>query len=233
MTSRTSPPSYPIHLRLAQRPVLVAGAGRVATRKIARLVASGAEVQVVAREASPQVSRLARAGKLRLSLREVEEADARDKFLIIAATDDADSNARLARAGRRFGALVARVDDPEDSDFSVPALVCSRAEPRASTAQGTRLRATISSEGTAPSASRRLARELGRWLAEGPDRFAAEIAAVRRALRGRPDAHARLARLAEGELLEACRRGDEAAIARLLAEASVPADAEAGAGGGG
>ena len=77
--------------------MLVAGAGRVATRKIERLVESGASVQVVAREASGIVTRLAHEGKLALALRPVEADDVRDKFLVIAATDDAHANARLAR----------------------------------------------------------------------------------------------------------------------------------------
>jgi siroheme synthase-like protein len=205
--------SYPIQLRLAGKPVLVAGAGQVATRKIARLVASGAQVQVVAQVASGAVSALAAAGKLQLELRSVEDADTHGKFLVIAATNDARSNARLAAASRASGALVARVDAPDDSDFSLPAI-----------ARSPHLAAAVSSHGSAPSASRRLARELEHWLLSGPDRFAAELGHARERLRGRPDAARRLRELADGPLFEACQRQDEATIAALLASALAGAE---------
>ena len=84
--------SYPIQLQLAGRKVLVAGAGRVATRKIERLVQCGASVHVVAREASGIVQRLAREQKLQLSLRSVEAADVNGMFLVIAATNSTEAN---------------------------------------------------------------------------------------------------------------------------------------------
>lgn len=207
--SLSSPPSYPMQLHLAGRPVLVAGAGRVATRKIERLVESGARVLVVACEASGIVTRLAGEGKLALALRPVEADDARDKFLVIAATDDAQENARLARASRALGVLVSRVDAPDDSDFTVPAVT-----------RGQSVEATVSTGGAAPSASRRLGKELARWVAQGPDRFAAVMAAARRALHGHPEAAQRLRRLAEGELFEACAAGDEFRV-RSLCDAAL------------
>lgn len=203
--SLSSPPSYPMQLRLTGRAVLVAGAGRVATRKIERLVESGAQVQVVAPEASGIVSRLAREGRLALALRPVAADDARGKFLVIAATDDAQENARLAEASRKLGALVSRVDAPDESDFIVPAVT-----------RGQHVEATISTGGAAPSASRRLGKELARWVAQGPDRFAAELATARRALRGHPEAAQRLRRLGESPLFEACAAQDEARIQELL-----------------
>jgi siroheme synthase-like protein len=200
--------SYPIALNLTGRPVLVAGAGRVATRKIERLVASEAQVLVVSRAASGIVQRLGREGKLTLALRDVEPEDASGKFLLIAATDDGPTNARIAAAGRDAGALVSRVDAPEDSDFILPAL-----------AQGEVVEATVSTHGAAPSASRRLGRELARWISQGPDRFAVEVAKVRNALRGHADASTRLRRLSEGELFEACQARDEQRIQDLVASA--------------
>ena len=199
--SAPSPHAYPMHLRLAGKPVLVAGAGRVATRKIERLVESGAQVEVVAPVASGIVTRLAQQGAVTLHLRPVAPADVRGKFLVLAATNDNQENARLAQTARERGVLVSRVDAPGDSDFTVPAL-----------ARAPHVEATISTSGAAPSASRRLGKELALWLSQGPDRFVAEIAAVRQSLRGHPEATERLRCLSEGELFEACARGDEARI---------------------
>jgi siroheme synthase-like protein len=219
--------SYPIHLSLSGRRVLVAGAGRVATRKIERLVETGAELLVVAPEASAPVRALAREGKLSLALRAVTDEDARGALLVLCATHDRDVNARLAEAARAGGALVSRVDAPEESDFTVPAL-----------ARGENLDATVSTRGAAPSASRRLAKELRAWVAGGPDRFVREVARVRNALRGHADADERLRQLGAGALFEACAAGDERRIEALI-EAALGGDPErdaalasSGAGGG-
>jgi len=205
--------SYPVHLNLAGRPVLVAGAGRVATRKIERLVEARAALTVVSLDASSIVRKLADEHKLTLQLRAAAEADTRGMLLVVCATDDGPLNARLAAAARTHGALVSRVDAPEDSDFTVPAV-----------ARGESVEATVSTGGAAPSASRRLARELRAWVSRGPDRFAHEIARARVALRGHPEATERLRKLSGGPLFEACAADDERQI-RSLMDAVIPAEA--------
>lgn len=204
--------SYPICLKLTGRRVLVAGAGRVATRKIERLVDAGATLAVVALEASAPVRRLADQGRLTLSLREVRDDDVHGALLVLCATDDAETNRRLAEAARAAGALVSRVDAPETSDFTVPAL-----------ARGESVEATISTNGRAPSASRRLGKELKAWVEHGPDRFAREVARARAGLRGHPEASQRLRTLSNGRLFEACAAQDDATVEALVRSALDPA----------
>jgi siroheme synthase-like protein len=205
--------SYPIHLNLLGRPVLVAGAGRVATRKIERLLEAQARLTVVSLEASAIVRRLANEQKLSLQLRAAQAEDTRGMLLVLCATDDGELNGRLAAAARSHGALVSRVDAPDDSDFTVPAV-----------ARGQSVEATVSTGGAAPSASRRLGRELRAWVSHGPDRFAREIARARVALRGHPEATERLRKLSGGPLFEACSADDEPKI-RSLVDAVMPAEA--------
>lgn len=200
--------SYPICLKLTGRRVLVAGAGRVATRKIERLIEAGAMLQVVATEASAPVRKLAERGQLSLALRAVTDDDVQGALLVLCATNDSAVNARLADAGRAVGALVSRVDAPESSDFTVPAL-----------ARGEHVEATVSTGGAAPSASRRLGRELLSWVQRGPDRFARELAHARALLRGHPEATQRLRQLSNSALFEACVAHDEPTISQLMASA--------------
>ncbi len=197
--------SYPIQLRIEGRPVLVVGGGRVATRKIERLVSCRANVKVVAPEVSAPVRRLAEHADVELALRPATDSDAEGMFMVIAASNDANVNAALCRAGRRCGALVSSVDAPEQSDFTLP-----------SWAHTDHVEATISTGGAAPAASRRLGKELARWLLAGPDRFVAELSRARRVLKGRPDAAARLRSLASGPLFEACASGDDPRIQGLV-----------------
>jgi uroporphyrin-III C-methyltransferase/precorrin-2 dehydrogenase/sirohydrochlorin ferrochelatase len=200
--------SYPIHLDLRARRALVVGAGRVATRKIERLVQTAAELHVVALAASAPIRKLAEQARLVLSLRTPREEDLAGCLLVIVATDDDATNAQVASWARAHGVLVSRVDAPQSSDFTVPAFV-----------RGEHVAATVSTFGEAPSASRHLARELAGWALGAPDRFAGEVAAVRRALHGRDDATQRLRALNESGLYEACAAGDEARIRSLVERA--------------
>lgn len=200
--------SYPIQLKLGGRAVLVVGAGSVAARKLVRLVACGAKVSVVAPRCDGVVRKMAREGRITLHERAFADEDVLASLLVIAATDDPSTNEQVAGCARRAGALVLRADAPHDSDFTLPSFV-----------QTDHVDATISTRGEAPAASRRLGRELSRWLSAGPDRFVAEIARVRAAGTGRTDQGARLRALADGPLFEACRASDESRISELVASA--------------
>ena len=60
---------YPIFLELSGKKCVVVGGGKVASRKVARLLEAGADVTVVAPEVSPEISPeiadLASQGRLR------------------------------------------------------------------------------------------------------------------------------------------------------------------------
>jgi precorrin-2 dehydrogenase/sirohydrochlorin ferrochelatase len=200
-----TPPPYPIQLRLTDRPVLVVGAGHVATRKVKRLLESGARLRVIAPAASEDIQGRAARGELLWEARAARAGDCKGAFLVVCATDNAALNAELAAATRASGALALRVDAPDDSDFSVPAR-----------AQSAHVDATVSTHGRAPSASKRLGRELRAWITQGPERFVAVVAQARTLLWDHPDADGRLRALSDGPLFEACRSGNEAQITALL-----------------
>ncbi|WP_062315876.1 uroporphyrinogen-III C-methyltransferase [Demequina maris] len=83
-------------LDLKDRRVLVAGAGHVASRRIKRFLAEGADVCVVSPDASDDVRRLAQHGDLEWRERRVEEPDLDDAWFVLAATDDAAVNDAVA-----------------------------------------------------------------------------------------------------------------------------------------
>jgi precorrin-2 dehydrogenase/sirohydrochlorin ferrochelatase len=114
---------YTISLKIYNRPCLVVGGGGVAERKIKTLLASGARVTVVAREAGQGVEKLAQEGAITLFQRSVTADDVAGTFLVFAATDDQNANREIAGWARRSGALVNVADSPEESDFFVTATV--------------------------------------------------------------------------------------------------------------
>src|SRR6478735_3560366 len=83
-------------LDLAGRRVVIAGAGRVASRRVRRFLTAGALVRVVAPDASDDIVRHASHGDLEWVARAFEPADLDDAWLVLAATDDAPLNDRIA-----------------------------------------------------------------------------------------------------------------------------------------
>jgi len=110
--------SYSVELILRDHEVLVVGGGAVAARKVAGLVEAGARVRVVSpRFAAELLERLD-------IVREEACYDSQrlgDARLVFACTDDARMNARVAVDARAAGRWCNVADDPENSDFLVPA----------------------------------------------------------------------------------------------------------------
>ncbi|WP_192458800.1 siroheme synthase CysG [Musicola keenii] len=113
----------PIFVDLRQRPVLVVGGGDVAARKISLLLRAGAEVRVAALALSEPVAEAHTAGRLAWVAREFIPALLDDVFLVIAATDDAELNARVSEAAAQRHLLVNVVDDQPKCSFIFPSLV--------------------------------------------------------------------------------------------------------------
>ena len=147
--THSMPSPYAISLKLAGRLCLVVGGGEVAERKVKTLIASGARITVVAREAGAGIEKLAEDRAIIIHRRNVSEDDVQGNYLVIAATDDQDKNREIAGWARRAGALVNVVDSPEESDFFVPALV-----------QRGDLTITVSTSGKIPALARKIREEL-------------------------------------------------------------------------
>jgi siroheme synthase-like protein len=163
----------PLFLKLAERDVLVVGAGAVAERKIESLLDAGARVRVVAPEAGDGVKQMAAAGRVAWAGRAFEERDADGAWLVFAATADAGVQARVAEAAAAQRVFCVAVDDPANASAYSGAVV--RRPP---------FTVAISSSGATPALTR-LVREViehvlpgdawverakalrAKWLAEG------------------------------------------------------------------
>ena len=136
-------PPYPVGLHLAGRRVVVVGGGRVAQRRVPRLLASGADVLVVSPEATPAVEGLALAGEVTWRQRRFEPADLDDAWYVLAATDDVEVNEQVGALAEAQRVFCVRADDATRATAWTPAVgrhagvtvaVLANREPRRSAA---------------------------------------------------------------------------------------------------
>ena len=136
---------FPLFLKLEGRRCLVVGAGSVGEEKIESLLPTGAEIHVVAPEATSRVRALAKSKKLRWHSRRFKTADLKGVFLVVAATSSPALHERIYRQARRAGVLCNVVDDPPHCDFYYGSVVRRGA-----------LQIAISTSGYSPALSQRL-----------------------------------------------------------------------------
>jgi siroheme synthase-like protein len=110
---------YPVNLNLGGKACLVVGGGAVAARKAAGLMACGAEVDVVATTAGPEI----RALGVAVAERPYRQDDVAGHRLVVAATGDAEVNRRIFEDAEAAGVWVNSADDPASCTFTLPAVV--------------------------------------------------------------------------------------------------------------
>ncbi len=113
-------PYYPIFLNISGRRCVVIGGGQVARRKVGTLLEHRADVTVISADLCPELGELAEKGQVLLLHREYRSGDLGGMFMAIAATNDNDTNLKVAKEAHRAGVLLNVVDDAGNSDFILP-----------------------------------------------------------------------------------------------------------------
>jgi uroporphyrin-III C-methyltransferase/precorrin-2 dehydrogenase/sirohydrochlorin ferrochelatase len=113
---------YLVGMRLAGKKVVVVGAGSVAQRRLGLLIASGAEVRIIAPAATPAVEAMA-TGDPSVSLvsRDYRDGDLDGAWYAIAATDDADVNAAVVAEADHRQIFCVRADIAAEGSAVTPA----------------------------------------------------------------------------------------------------------------
>ncbi len=156
--------TYPIMLDVRGKLAVVVGGGRVGMRKVRSLRDAGARVRLVTPEADDE-SDLA---EVELLLEDYRAEALVGAVLVFACTDDHELNTRISRDARQAGAIVNAVDQPEDCDFYVPAVV----------GDGDVIVA-VGTGGCSPALAGRLKSILGAALPERIGEYAAALASIR------------------------------------------------------
>ncbi len=196
---------YPLHINLADRLCVVVGGGPVGQRKIAGLLAAGAQVRLI----DPQPPAFELNEHIELVARCYQTADLDNAFLVFAATGNGELDRTIATEARRLGALVNLPGEPAAGDFTLPA-VLRRGD----------LTVSISTAGRSPALAALLKEQLSKWL---PGHWATVLeilAAVRDKHLAEPAQSPynwqAVDRLLKNELVELVSAGQTAAIDHLL-----------------
>jgi precorrin-2 dehydrogenase / sirohydrochlorin ferrochelatase len=111
---------YAISLKIEGKPCVVAGGGKIAYFKLVPLLQAKAKVTVVSPILIPEIEELYQDGKIDVLRKEIEFADYKDAFLIIAATNDSIINKEIFEK-TKDSSLVNVVSDSEIGNFHIPA----------------------------------------------------------------------------------------------------------------
>lgn len=117
---------FPVYIDITDAPVLVAGAGEIAARRIRTLLGFARDITVVAPEILPELEELAQSrsgASLKLHRRPFAPADLKGKKLALAATNDAALNAEIAVLCRAQRIPVNVCSDQSLCDFQFPSVV--------------------------------------------------------------------------------------------------------------
>ena len=145
------------------------GGGNLALRKVELLLRAGAKITVVAKQGGAGVRTLAAQGALELRERAYAAADLRDRWLVVAATNDAAVNAQVFADCEAAGVFANTVDSPQLCSAIFPAII-----DRGS------VQASVSTGGRSPTLARTLRGWLEACLPQGAGALA-DFAAERRA----------------------------------------------------
>jgi precorrin-2 dehydrogenase/sirohydrochlorin ferrochelatase len=115
-------PFYPVNLRIDKRLCLVIGGGGVALRKVKGLLEAMARIRIISPVIDEELHLLVDTGMVEWLPREYVEGDLKGAFLVFAATNVRDVQFRIQKEAAKSSTIMLNsADDPEGSDFHVPA----------------------------------------------------------------------------------------------------------------
>ncbi len=113
----------PIFLNIRDKKCVVVGGGEVAFRKASLLLRTGANLYIVAPSISDELRNLCIAHDCTITIGKFEEADLTGAILVVAATDDLETNERFSVIASKLNIPVNVVDQPHLCSFIMPSIV--------------------------------------------------------------------------------------------------------------
>ncbi len=140
---------YPVCIDLEGKECVVVGGGRVAQRKVLGLLSCGARVTVISPVLTDELTVRRAKGEITWKNRKYRSGDLKVAFLVIAATDDKETQEQVHREATERNLLLNVADVPRRCNFILPA-----------TARQGDLAISVSTAGKSPALARKLRVEL-------------------------------------------------------------------------
>ncbi len=115
-----------VNLNLQDKIVIIIGGGKEAQKRINSLLKQDCRIIVISDSINAQISRLSKTKKITLVKQKIQDTEFLSEFkpnIIITTTNNNKINQKIINKAKRKNILVYSSDNPEDSDFSNPAII--------------------------------------------------------------------------------------------------------------
>ena len=115
-----------VDLNLQDKKVVVVGGGNEALKRINSLLTQNCEIIVFSKKTNIAINKLALSKKIKLQKRDIQGASFLSELkpnMVITATDDNSLNQKIIKAAKKRKIIAYSVDNPDESDFSNPAII--------------------------------------------------------------------------------------------------------------
>jgi precorrin-2 dehydrogenase/sirohydrochlorin ferrochelatase len=115
-----------VNLNLQGKIVIIVGGGKEAQKRINSLLKQDCRIIVISDSINAQISKLSKTKKITLIKQKIQDTEFLSEFkpnIVITTTNDNKINQKIINKAKRKNILVYSSDNPEDSDFSNPAIM--------------------------------------------------------------------------------------------------------------
>jgi precorrin-2 dehydrogenase/sirohydrochlorin ferrochelatase len=115
-----------VDLNLQNKKIIIIGGGNEAQKRINSVIKQKCDIIVISDSINSQINKLAKSKKIKLIKKKITDTKFILKLkpdLIITTTDDRKMNQKIIKDAKNKGIIVYSSDNPEDSDFSNPAII--------------------------------------------------------------------------------------------------------------
>ena len=115
-----------VDLNIQNKTVIIIGGGNEAKKRINSLLKQNCEILVISDSVNTQINKLSKLKKIKIIKEKIEDTKFISKFkphVIIITTNDKKINQRIIKYAKRKRIIAYSSDNPEESDFSNPAII--------------------------------------------------------------------------------------------------------------
>ena len=113
---------FPLYIDLSEKKIVIAGGGKLATRRVKTLLPFTRNITVIAPEVAEDLRVLGMAGHIQVIERGIKKSDVKNAFMVLAATNDWRLNDAIYKLCKEQGIYVNLAGDDEQSDFAFPGI---------------------------------------------------------------------------------------------------------------